>query len=405
MSLAKYYLPFDSQQTVRYYKDRPYPGAIQQVLIMAPRVKLYVGAPESSSLNWEEEAGLLHTFTEPFVRFSQLQQSPDISVGSTTSNSLSISSPHPEWRSLPFERQHLATGLSQDHNWETEYQGTSFFTVSEIDSFMEDQSQKTSHKNSTSSAESVNHVLSEFYEESYARHEDIASSQIAAASDIATSFTTDGSSFNTTEASRQSTASHVRNDIPTSGPLSDLKDVPNASYLNSIHPQVMTVNIIVGIISLPSPRLIRTRRGANVELVEALVGDGTKTGFGISFWLPSSQAADGGLRSSIETLRPQDVVLMRNVALSSFRGRVYGQSLRKGWTKVHLLYRNRVDHTDMGGCYSSADLKPGRTAHPQIEKTRAVKEWVLRFVGAPIDQRKGNVRGLNRPESLPPDTQ
>ncbi|RDL39457.1 Uncharacterized protein BP5553_03797 [Venustampulla echinocandica] len=372
---------------------------------MPPRVKLYVGAPESSSLNWEDETGLLHTFSEPFVRFSRLQHSPDISAVPITPDLPSTSSPHPEWRSLPLERQHLATGLSQGHGWQAESQGASFFALSEIDSFMEDLSQKASQGNFNSSTESVEQILSQFYEESYARHEDIVSSQIAAASDFGTSFTTDHNSFNTTEASLELSTSYMRQDIPASGPLSNLKDLPNAAYLHSIQPQVMTVNIIVGIISLPPPRLIRTRRGTNVELIEALVGDGTKSGFGISFWLPSSPSADGGLRSSVEALRPQDVVLMRNVALSSFRGRVYGQSLRKGWTKVHLLYRNRVDHTDIGGCYRSADLKPGGIEHPQIEKTRAVREWVLRFVGAPISQGKGKVRVLDRSESLPPDTQ
>ncbi len=190
--------------------------------------------------------------------------------------------------------------------------------------------------------------------------------------------------------------------MPVAGHLSNLKDVPNASYLDSIQPQTMTVNLIVGIISIPPPRAIRTRRGANVELIEVLVGDETKSGFGINFWLPSAQTIGSELKDILGKLRPQDVVLMRNVALSSFQGKVHGQSLRKEVTKVHLLYRNRIDKSDLGGCYNSADLAVGGTA--QAAKTRRVREWVLRFVGAgAARQVKGCLEAIK--ETLPPDTQ
>jgi hypothetical protein len=165
----------------------------------------------------------------------------------------------------------------------------------------------------------------------------------------------------------------------------------------------MTVNLIVGMISVSEARSIKTRRGVDVELLEVIVGDEAKTGFGINFWLPSSQAAEGDLRSAVQGLRPQDVVLMRNVALSSFRGKVYGQSLRKGMTKVHLLYRSRIDRTDVAGCYSAAQLNSEDPADRQLEKTRRVREWVLRFIGGGAVQRNGKRKALH--ETLPPDTQ
>lgn len=142
-----------------------------------------------------------------------------------------------------------------------------------------------------------------------------------------------------------------------------------------------------------------------MELIEVLVGDETKSGFAINFWLSSLQSAEGDMRDVLSRLRPQDVVLVRNVALSSFRGKVYGQSLRKEMTKVHLLYRNRIDRTDVGGCYNAADLADG-IIHPQVEKTKNVREWVLRFVGAgpgPKAKAKGRIEAVR--EVLPPDTQ
>jgi hypothetical protein len=73
-------------------------------------------------------------------------------------------------------------------------------------------------------------------------------------------------------------------------------------------------------------------------------------------------------------------------------------------TKVHLLYRNRIDKSDIGGCYNSADLASVDNIHPQIDKTRRVREWVLRFVGAGARRQvRGQVNGAT--ETLPPDTQ
>lgn len=374
---------------------------------------MFVGAPEASSLDWQE-AGLLDSFSDPIARFAGLDnRHTNQDVAPITPGPTSASSTHPSWRSLSLERQHLTTrltqsfdryhlftGISQGKN----SQGASFFVASQINSFIEEQSQAPIQESHASSLESAEEVLSQFYEESYARHEDIQSSQIAPASDIGTSYTSD-------EFSSSSFDSHLRplgatKDIPVAGHLSNLKDLPNAVYLNSIYPQTMTVNLIVGIISIPEPRIIKTRRGAPVELIEVLVGDETRSGFGVNFWLSSSQTAQGDMRSVLSRLRPRDVVLMRNVALSSFRGKVYGQSLRKEMTKVHLLYRNRVDKSDVGGCYSVADLAVRDHTPPQVEKTRRVREWVLKFVGVGAGPQKGKGQALEAlKEVLPPDTQ
>lgn len=373
---------------------------------------MFVGAPEASSLDWQE-SGLLDSFSDAIARFAGLNGHHTSETTTPITPALaSASITHPSWRSLPLERQHLTTGLTQSfdrHHLFTglsqakDSQGASFFVASQINSFVEELSQAPpeSHPSSHASAEEL---LSQFYEESYAKHQDVQSSQIAPVSDVGTSFTSDELSFGSFDSSLRPLG--APKDVPIAGHLSNLRELPNAIYLNSIHPQTMTVNLIVGIISIPEPRAIKTRRGAAVELIEVLVGDETRSGFGVNFWLNSSQSLQGDMRTTLSGLRPRDVVLMRNVALSSFRGKVYGQSLRKEMTKIHLLYRTRVDKMDVGGCYSAADLVIRDPAPPQAEKTRRVREWVLKFVGLGAGQEKGIGRAFNATkEVLPPDTQ
>ncbi|PVH89883.1 hypothetical protein DL98DRAFT_508119 [Cadophora sp. DSE1049] len=370
---------------------------------MAPGLIFFTGAPSTNSLNWDQDS-LLNNFIDPIARF----------VGLTT-DPASAPSSRPQWRSLPLDRQHLTTGLTPPENFDQhqlftgypqnhEAGETSFFTTSQVESEFS-QSQLPADSFPSTQA-SISQVLSQFYEESYARHEDVPSSQIAPASEGPSSFTSDEFSFNSASFDSQHQPSGPKKEVPIVGHLTNLKDIPKAPYLSSIQPQTMTVNLIVGIISMPQPRAIKTRRGADVSLVEVLVGDETRSGFGVNFWLSSSQLVEGDMRTVLEGLRPQDIVLIRNVALNSFRGKAYGQSLRKEMTKVHLLYRNRVDKTDVGGLYRAAELVAKEGMHPQVDKTRRVREWVLKFIG--VGATKNHVKGrafevVN--ETLPPDTQ
>lgn len=310
----------------------------------------------------------------------------------------------PAWRSIPLERQHLATGHSQIHGWQGDYRGAEFFTA---DSFVQELSQQSFKGNQGSLTEPVHQALSQFYEQSYAVHEDIASSQLAPSSEIGSSISNTSFSSGGSRLVSQTESLPGTKEVPVAGHVSNLKEIPNAGYLTSIQPQTMTVNLIVGIISVPPTRTIKTRRGDTVELLEILAGDETRTGFGINFWLSPSQSETADLAKVLGSLRPQDVVLIRNVALSSFRGKVFGQSLRKGLTKAHLLFRNRNDRSDLAGCYNAADLAPGVSSHPQTVKTSRVREWVLKFVGATYGGAGTQIKDQAKimEEVLPPDTQ
>lgn len=197
------------------------------------------------------------------------------------------------------------------------------------------------------------------------------------------------------------------------GKLTDLKDIPTARYLQSIAPQTMTVNLIVGIIAIRPPRRIITRLWkTEYDLVELVVGDETRTGFGVNFWLSPERTSDTKmqgvdcLRRSLATLRPQDIVLLQTIGLSSFQERVYGQSLRKGMTKVDLLHRRLVDATDTGGFYQGKVPAKGSSGDLS-QKARKVHDWVSHFVVATEGSGSDLLRKAQAKcgPRLPPNTQ
>lgn len=376
---------------------------------MPARVLILTGAPESTKLDWT--TNLLSSFQPSIAQFTLLQsaplQPPTLSLphhGDVSRLDLAV------WRSLPLERAHIRTGFSQQHDLDfigAFPSSVDFLTTASISCDAASQQGLTQHEADEESTK----LLTEFYDHSLAVHQDLASSQLVPhvsqqqkpASPSRTSFMSDSYSNSRSFASDDGDGTTVlldQDDTTTfkaplksawgraTDHLSDLEDIPTASYLLSIIPQTMTVTLIVGIISIAAPRTVETRYATTKTLVEVLVGDDTKSGFSVTFWLSGREAAEGG--SSLARLRGRDVVLMQNVALNVFRKKVYGGSLRKDLTKVHLLYRGRkLDENDEVGYYSPADLArvakdAGKHGHPQLEKTRRVSDWVLHFVGGDI---------------------
>ena len=186
----------------------------------------------------------------------------------------------------------------------------------------------------------------------------------------------------------------------------DLRDIPSAAYLNSIIPQVMTTHLIVAVLEVRGPRRITGRIfQQELDMIELVVADETRTGFGVTFWLPLSvkpgtMAAQHAemLRRKLSSLRPRDIVFLRTVALRAFRGRVYGQSLRRDLTKIDLLHRHALDATDAEGMYSLDAILAARDESPILKKVRRVREWLVAFV-APVVHRGDCTL------PLPPDTQ
>lgn len=197
--------------------------------------------------------------------------------------------------------------------------------------------------------------------------------------------------------------------VAFNGPITDLRRVPNARHLQSIHPQTMTINVLAGVISIQPPRTVRVRRsGAEMDIVEVLVGDDTRAGFSISFWLTPVDSQRSfqsftrlGLRGRLNELRVGDVVLVSHIALHEFRGNVYGQSLSRRITRNNTSLTILSDHV-------------GGLSGPNATKLERVRNWSRNFVGqrrraedspeilrSSISKR----RRSEMEEELPPDTQ
>ena len=372
------------------------------------RTILLTGAPENSSLEWTEEA--LTTSVLPAF-------SADLRRDCSSSWATGIG---PVWRRLPLEKEVLHTGYTPaSHDWRDhasesgkfEYPflggansgvlGLSLATSNGQESFIEDEE------------------ISELHDHSLLVHDELPSSQIIADEDLDDSNSTfptsnsDLTSFNIESFDETADTSETEYySKPVIVPIRDLKNLPTINYLRSIMPRRMTVNLIIAIISIPPPTQLITRYGRRrIDLVEVTVSDDTKSGFAINLWLPPAQssqsdpAASPLLKEAISRLRPRDVVLLRNVELNVHEKRVFGQNLRRDLTKVHLLYRDRLDRSDERGAYGRADLDRIGKDDLQLAKVRRVRNWVVDFGPVGVERGYGHAwsegSGL---EALPPDS-
>lgn len=371
---------------------------------MGRKIIIYTGAPDSSALDWGNSE-LLTEFSLPIAQFARLAPAPGTDDGPLPfTPSPSAPNNYAAWRSLSLDKAHIPTGFSQQYAIE-------FFNTSFQHPHVGDEGETTAE-------------LSHFYEESYAAHQQQPpTSQLVLSEELDFSITTTAS-FNTDENTSFISNASIRGPLLVGNAgtyvnVNNLRDIPSPSYLLAIQPQTMTCNLIVGLISLSQPRTVKTRYGSSHRLVEALVGDDTRAGFSITFWLPDStrKAGTDTLADTLTALRPADIILLQNVALNVFSKRVYGYSLRRGLTRAHLLYRTQVDAEDVGGHYRMSDLRSsseaGTMVHPQLEKTRRVYDWVVRFVGQGVRsatktseskaKKKEVVRGGARAWDVMPD--
>ncbi|USW51954.1 Putative nucleic acid-binding protein [Septoria linicola] len=234
-----------------------------------------------------------------------------------------------------------------------------------------------------------------------------------------------GSSFST-----NATGEPSQQIVNFNGQITDLQRIPTARHLDSIHPQTMTINILASVISLQPARTVRLRkRSGEMDIIEILLGDETRAGFPISFWLPPAADNDSlhhqqratrsgpgsgpgpgpsgipksndsnNMRDILAEVRSGDTLLITHIALGQFNGNVYGQSLSRRIT------RNNTSVVKL------TEGVIGLSAQAMV-RMKKVKEWSANFVGRPGVKRAASpssletaANGKKRRSILPPDTQ
>ncbi|KAK3675913.1 hypothetical protein LTR78_004105 [Recurvomyces mirabilis] len=345
---------------------------------------LLAGAPEVEQLDWNDD-DLFHDFDTPIRRFLD-QAGFEGTQGLNTTTLPSDSTPtasFPKWRgiAIPVPRQDdkMAEAVAPPQ--------TQFLSFHNPDN--EDGTQERLR----------------FLELSLAMLSELQSSQIAGPEETTFmstySFAT-GTSFTTsngeTEYSSTSPTKFANdtNGLPMRGDVTDLKGIPSAEHITRIQPQTVTVNILAAIISISPSRTVSLRRSnREMAIVEIVLGDETRAGFSVSFWLAprdSQHKQADDLRSSLQAWRSGDVVLIQNVALSAFKGCAFGQSLSRKFA------RNSTSVIVLSGDSSH------KLPVPLQAKSDRVQGWADDFVGR---TRKPSAlrRGKDAERELPPDTQ
>ncbi|KAJ9659861.1 hypothetical protein H2198_002930 [Neophaeococcomyces mojaviensis] len=388
------------------------------------RTIILAGAPESNSLDWNEKSLLpIQHIENIYTAKSDVSSKPEI----------------PKWRKLEMEKLKMRPLLpkldislpSKDVDMGAPAEFLETTELASQDLAQELTGSDVSAEDSRPSQESYEpetEALAEFYDHSFSIHEAIPSSQITGSTQCTPGtpiYESNDEMFSEQPATPGGiirTSSQRRlSQAPRPKQLTNLGEIPGANYLKSISPQTKTVNLIVGLISIAPSRIVTTGMGwgkpRQVELVELLVGDETKIGFSITMWLPremhvnwkdgAQEKPEGSrsiLRRSLKAVRPRDVVLIQNVALSEFRGKVHGQSLRGDVTKIDTLFRKKVDNDDQAGCYTAQNLKMATGRDAQIMKVKRVRDWMVEFVGD-VPEAVSTKRKSKKARMLPDDTQ
>lgn len=347
------------------------------------------GVPESEALDWDDESQLTEYFTAPVRRFL----GDAVDQDETTQVTATIAASHPlaKWREVEM--------LGQDGPAQGPSKSKPRLEKAQFLSFQD--SPEDEHEN--------------FLEYSLALLQELESSQIDDGDSTflddttvlpSTSFSTTASTELSVQNSDESMGVPSQQVVTFRGTIMDLKRIPNARHLQMMHPQTMTINILASVISIQPPRTVRVRRtGAEMDIVEVLLGDDTRAGFSISFWLtpvdslrPFQPYAQGNLRGKLNELRIGDVVVVTHIALSQFRGNVYGQSLSRRMT-VNTSLTVLSNHV-------------GGLSGPNAAKLERVRTWSKNFTGkrptaedSPDLLRSSTSKRRHSQVELPPDTQ
>lgn len=312
-----------------------------------------------------------------------------------------------KWRSLAPDNVQLHTGWSQPYLPRSgQLDGNA-----NISTALPDLEQSTIFGNESAHSPDVPYsfddelsIAEDFLEQSFHFHDSVLSSQIAPDADqtvssssfLATSFETTQSDFSNTNEVTEHGAS--RKLLPKVI-VTSLNSLYTARELHSISPNIPTSNLVCVLTSNPEWRQVIVRKsGLKASLCEIVVADDTNTGFKITFWLCRQQESnkehkkrEDTFNGALEHLQVGDVLLLRNVALASFRDTVYGQSLHPAITRAKTTIDVLMQH-------NGVPVKPLSKLPTSIAEPFArVRKWARAHIAT---TRRGTKRAVTSPQSI-----
>lgn len=335
-----------------------------------------------------------------------------------------------KWRDVGVKNIRLRTGWSQPYLYGSGLQGAHdghSFSIPGIEASPALPEYVTTNFDTTLTLDEDLSIADDYLQQSLVFHDTLLSSQVV--QDVAADHTVNSSSFLATSfgttTSGFSSPSPVDSQVlviqvPSAMTVTSLGNLPSAQHLRSIYPQTPTPNFLCALMTSPERREVFVRKGGyKMDLWEVTVGDDTCSNFKVTFWLrlpPQSNNEQNHVQvqllHTLERLQVGNVVLLRNIALTSFRDTVYGQSLNTAITRA----RTSVDVLMKSGGMSVARV--GGLPAPVVETFMRVKRWARTHVAGDMDnirKRKRGLTGRNRSdkrsflsstqdEDLPPDT-
>lgn len=208
--------------------------------------------------------------------------------------------------------------------------------------------------------------------------------------------------------------------VPPQMTITPLGSLPTAQHLNAIYPQTPTPNLVCVLTGSPVQRQIFVQKGGYTRnLWEIFVADETRSGFKVNFWIQPPRKsnrhqvhAQDALCRVLGTIKIGDILLLRNIALNSYRDTVYGQSLSAAFTRARssidiLMKSNGIEIAHTGGLPRSA-----------VEAFVRVRKWARTHIASEMNiagKRKRSVERASQHSKraqlsqdhdgwLPPDT-
>jgi hypothetical protein len=170
----------------------------------------------------------------------------------------------------------------------------------------------------------------------------------------------------------------------------------------------------------PEQKEVYVRKGGyKMNLWEDIVADDTRPNFKVTFWLRPPRESNTEqnrvqnlLLETLKGIRVGDILLLRNIALTSFGDTVFGQSLNPAITRA----RTSIDVLTRSNGISSAQL--GGFPAPVAETLKKVTKWTRMHIASDsMDSRRRKASKAKQDEyakrtfatrdvddSMPPDT-